>query len=216
MKTLFKSQDLWDIVDTSVTSGSGDDAQKKENVKRDAKALFFIQQAMDNSIFLRISAALTANQAWAILKTGYQGSTKVITVKLQSLRRGFETTSMKGNEYVQEYLAKVSSIVSQMRSYREKITDETIVAKVLRRLHPKFDHVVAAIEESKDLSVFSFDELMGSLQAYEARINRNTNKEEEKAFQIRDEPETSNQRLRCNTRPEGHRIAQRKLAIWCY
>ncbi|GJU61667.1 hypothetical protein Tco_1243502 [Tanacetum coccineum] len=128
MKTLFKSQDLWDIVDTGVTSGSGDDAQKKENVKRDAKALFFIQQAMDNSIFLRIAAASTANQAWAILKTG--------------------------------------------------------------RLHPKFDHVVAAIEESKDLSVFSFDELMGSLQAHEARINRNTNKEEEKAFQIRGEPET--------------------------
>ncbi|GJW58649.1 retrovirus-related pol polyprotein from transposon TNT 1-94, partial [Tanacetum coccineum] len=176
--------------------GSGDDAQKKENAKRDAKALFFIQQAVDNSIFSRIAAASTANQAWTILKTEYQGSTKVITVKLQSLRRNFETASMKGNESVQEYLAKVSSIVSQMRSYGEKITDETIVAKVLRSLHPKFDHVVAAIEESKDLSVFSFDELMGSLQAHEARINRNTDKEEEKAFQIRGEPETSNQRLR--------------------
>ncbi|CAL5363087.1 unnamed protein product [Camellia sinensis] len=73
-----------------------------------------------------------------------------------------------------------------MRSYGEKISDETVVAKVLRSLTPKFDHVVAAIEESKDLSVFSFDELMGSLQAHETRINRSLEKNEEKAFQVKD------------------------------
>nr|GEU71049.1 retrovirus-related Pol polyprotein from transposon TNT 1-94 [Tanacetum cinerariifolium] len=56
---------------------------------------------------------------------------------------------------------------SQMRSYGEKVTDETVVAKVLRSLDPKFDHVVATIKESKDLSVFSFDELMQSFQAHE-------------------------------------------------
>lgn len=77
----------------------------------------------------------------------------------------------------------MSSIVSQMRSYGENITNETIVAKVLRSLPPKFDHVVAAIEESKDLSIFSFDELMGSLQAHETRINKFPEIEEEKAFQ---------------------------------
>ena len=93
---------------------------------------------------------------------------------MQSLRRDFETSYMKHNESVQEYLARVSSIVSQMRSYGEKVTDETVVTKVLRSLDPKFDHVVAAIEESKDLSIFSFDELMGSLQAHKVRINRST------------------------------------------
>ncbi|XP_028079521.1 uncharacterized protein LOC114281273 [Camellia sinensis] len=61
-----------------------------------------------------------------------------------------------------------------------------VVAKVLRSLTPKFDHVVAAIEESKDLSVFSFDELMGSLQAHETRINRSLKKNDEKAFQVKD------------------------------
>ncbi|XP_023755295.1 uncharacterized protein LOC111903769 [Lactuca sativa] len=168
-------------------STSADEARQKDNQKKDAKALFFIQQAIDETIFPRIAAAVTSKEAWDILKTEYQGSAKVITVKLQSLRRQFETLNMKPNEAVKEYLAKAASIVTQMRAYGDKISDEIMVAKVLRSLPVKFDHVVAAIEESKDLKTFTFDELMGSLQAHEARINMNHTQEEEQAFQIQGE-----------------------------
>ncbi len=163
MKTLFKSQDLWELVDNGFTETSGDEARQRENLKRDAKALFFIQQAVDESIFSKIAVATTSKQAWNILKIEYQGSAKVITVKLQSLRRDFETLIMKNGETIQQFLARMSTIISQMRTYGDTITDETVVAKILRSLDPKFDHVVAAIEESKDLSTLSIDELMGSL-----------------------------------------------------
>ncbi|GJS05933.1 integrase [Tanacetum coccineum] len=151
------------------------------------KALFFIQQAVDETIFSRTAAANLAKEAWDTLKTEYQGSAKVITVKLQFLRTDFQSAVMKGNETVQEYLARISSIVSQMRAYGDKVADEIVVAKILRSLSPKFDHVVAAIEESKDLSTYSVDELMGSLQTHEARINRNMAKEDEHAFQVQGE-----------------------------
>ena len=88
-----------------------------------------------------------------------------------------------------------------MRSCGDKITDQTIVEKVLRSLTPKFDHVVAAIEESKDLSVFSFEELMGSLQAHESRINRSFEKSDEKAFQVKGE--FSNQKEFSTARGRG-------------
>lgn len=108
----------------------------------------------------------------------------MITVKLQSVRRDFETLLMKGGESVQDFLTRVADIVNQLRSYGEEIYDQTIVEKVLRSLTPKFDHVVAAIEESKDLSTYSFDELMGSLQSHEVRINKSVEKNEEKAFYV--------------------------------
>ncbi|XP_012828244.1 PREDICTED: uncharacterized protein LOC105949478 [Erythranthe guttata] len=92
---------------------------------------------------------------------------------------------MKSGESVADCLSRATTIVSQMRSYGEKIVDQTIIEKVLRSLTPKFNHVVAVIEESKDLSIYSFDELMGSLQAHEARSTVHMKKNEEKAFQVK-------------------------------
>ncbi|GJW00664.1 hypothetical protein Tco_1555915 [Tanacetum coccineum] len=187
MKTLFRSQDLWDLVDKGCADSTSEETKNKENQKRDAKALFFIQQAVDETIFSRIAAANSAKEAWDTLKTEYQGSAKVITVKLQFLRRDFESAVIKSNETVQTYIARVLGIVSQMRAYGDKVDDEVVVAKILRSLSSKFDHVVAAIEESKDLSTYSVDELMGSLQTHEARINRNVVKGEKHAFQVQGE-----------------------------
>jgi gag-polypeptide of LTR copia-type len=53
------------------------------------------------SIFTKISVAATTKDAWIILKTIFQGSSKVIAIKLQGLRREFETLSMKEGETVQ-------------------------------------------------------------------------------------------------------------------
>lgn len=69
-----------------------------------------------------------------------------------------------------------------MRTFSAKINDQTLVELILRSLNPKYDHVIVAIEESKDLSVFSFHERMGSLQAHDFRISRKVEKKEEKTL----------------------------------
>lgn len=43
-----------------------------------------------------------------------------------------------------------------MKSYGEIIEEEIVVAKFLRSLTPKFEHIVAVIEETYDLSEYSF------------------------------------------------------------
>ena len=89
---------------------------------------------------------------------------------------------MKPKEYVQTYLSRVYGIVSHMKTYGESLSNEIVVSKVLRSLTSDFDHVVAAIEESKDLSQYSFDELMGSLLSHEVRINRPSVKQKRRFF----------------------------------
>lgn len=90
---------------------------------------------------------------------------------------------MKDSESTQVFFTKVSGIVNQIKCYGDTIPDKKIVEKTLRSLPPKYDHVAAAIEESKDLSTLSLHELIGSLEAHEKRINRSTEQSVEQAFQ---------------------------------
>lgn len=190
MKTLFKSRGVWELVQEDFVdqAGSAEETKRlKEIKKKDAKALFLIQQAVHDTIFSRIAAATTSSQAWKILKKEFQGSAKVITVNFQTYRCDFETLSMRRSESVQTYLSKVSSLVNQMKSYGEDISEETVVAKVLRSPTPKFEHIVAAIEESHELSDYTFDDLTSSLQAHEERLLRSPEKDEAKVFQVKGE-----------------------------
>lgn len=94
---------------------------------------------------------------------------------------------MSTSESVQTYLSWTSAVVSQMRVNGEKLTNETIVSKILRSLTPKLGHVVAAVEEFKDLTMYSFDDLLGSLQAHEDKLNKSSTKNKKKAFYVKGE-----------------------------
>ena len=60
--------------------------------------------------------------------------------------------------------------------------DQKVVQKILHSFPRKFDVIVVFIEESKDLTILSIDELMGSLLSHEYRINKNDSSSLENAF----------------------------------
>ncbi|PKA48313.1 Retrovirus-related Pol polyprotein from transposon TNT 1-94 [Apostasia shenzhenica] len=117
-----------------------------------------------------IAEAINAKEAWTILETEYQGTNKVITVNLQNLRRDFENLVMNDSESVQEFSSRVNAVVKKIRTLGEILPEQKVVEKVLRSLPPKFNFVVAAIEESKDLRTYSLNELMGSMRSHEQNI----------------------------------------------
>ena len=78
---------------------------------------------------------------------------------------------MKDSESVEEYFNRVLSIVNQLKANGEQILDQRVVEKILRSMTRKFEHVVVAIEESKDLATLSINSFMGSLQSHELRLS---------------------------------------------
>jgi len=58
---------------------------------------------MHVSIFFRLVRVTKPKQAWDDLYQACQGSDKVKIVKLESLRREFETLCMKKSEFIQDF-----------------------------------------------------------------------------------------------------------------
>ena len=79
------------------------------------------------------------------------------------MRGGFESLQMKSLESIFDYYhTTIMVIVNQMRRNGEALTDARIIERILRSLDPKFDFVVIAIEESKEVDKLMVDHLMAS------------------------------------------------------
>jgi len=126
---------------------------------------------VDDSIFSKITGVVTSKQARDILKSTYQGNDRVKTVNMKTLRMHFETLKMTEFENVDQFMTRFMGIVNQIRLIGEAIPDQIIVEKVLISLSNKFEMVVTTILESKDLSNFSTDELVGSLLTHQTRLH---------------------------------------------
>ena len=106
----------------------------KENRKMNAKALFLLQTGVDISVFPKIAECGISHNAWETLEKSYKGSFKVKVVKLQILRRYFESLSMKESENVEFFITRVQNIVNVIHAHGEILEDRKIFEKVLRSL----------------------------------------------------------------------------------
>ncbi|XP_039131873.1 uncharacterized protein LOC120268618 [Dioscorea cayenensis subsp. rotundata] len=202
MKTVFQSQELWDLVENGMAEGE-DEVKQKKSKKRDAKARCLIQQAVDGLVLDRIAEAETTQDAWEIIKKQYQSSSTMVSVRKQALRQSFKTLQMEDGESVQSYWERVVTIVNQVRGLGHKLSEAEVVSKVLRSLAPKFNYVAVAMEESRDLSKFTLDELCWSLQAHEFRVNKSVGKSSEKALYVKGDSLTAHSKEKGSSSPSA-------------
>ncbi|XP_070662305.1 uncharacterized protein [Malus domestica] len=139
MTTIFKSYDLWDLVQygyelpkTKIDALEKDLTEKqaatlKRNRMNDARALGIIQGVVSDTISPRIANEETAKGAWEVLQQDYRGDTKMRKVILQSLRRDFEYTRMRENELLKDYFFRLFDVVNKMKTYGEELPNERVV-----------------------------------------------------------------------------------------
>ncbi|XP_074373661.1 uncharacterized protein LOC141714012 [Apium graveolens] len=93
---------------------------------------------------------------------------------------------MKETESVEDYFNRVVSISNQLMVNGEELKDQRIIEKILRSMSKKYEHIVVAIDESKNLSELPLESLLGSLQSHELRIKQFESSPSEQAFQMQE------------------------------
>lgn len=78
---------------------------------------------------------------------------------------------MEESESITDFFTRVTKLVNKIKVCGEVLISRSVCAKILRSLAPKFDHMVIAIDKSKDLSTLTQEELQGTLESHKQRMD---------------------------------------------
>ncbi|GKB43540.1 hypothetical protein Tco_0888482 [Tanacetum coccineum] len=97
------------------------------------------------------------------------GSNKIDLLVLQ-----YKQFTIPEEESIDNAFSRFNTIITSLKALDEGFSSKNYVRKFLRALHPKWRAKVTAIEESKDLTSLSLDELIGNLKVYEVIIKKDS------------------------------------------
>jgi uncharacterized lipoprotein YehR (DUF1307 family) len=163
--------DIWYSVVNGyvIPNNAPTDPNEKNLMSCNSKARHAIIAALAPTISSKVMGCSTAKEVWDKLKNIYEDDPKVKQVKLQQHRAEFENLKMNEKEDIAAYLLRVDEVVNAIRGLGEELDESLAVQKMLRSLLLKYDAKVSAIEEIRDLTKMTMDELHGALMAYEMR-----------------------------------------------
>ncbi|KAK2359745.1 hypothetical protein QL285_085090 [Trifolium repens] len=145
--------------------------EEDELAHGNSKALNALFNGVDKNMFRLIKQCTVAKDAWEILETTHEGTSKVKMSRLQLLTTKFENLRMEEYECIHDFHMNILDFANSFDSLGEKISEEKLVRKILRSLPKRFDMKVTTIEEAQDISNMRVSELIGSLQTFEIAIN---------------------------------------------
>ncbi|GJV55601.1 retrovirus-related pol polyprotein from transposon TNT 1-94 [Tanacetum coccineum] len=131
----------------------------------------------------------------------YGGNNQVKDNKIDLLVQQYEQFVISEDESIDSAFARFNTIITSLKALDEGYSSKNYVRKFLRALHPKWRAKVTAIEESKDLTSLSLDELIGNLKVHEMIIKKDSEivkaKVERKSLALKAKKESSDEE--CST-----------------
>ncbi|GJR85111.1 hypothetical protein Tco_0209122, partial [Tanacetum coccineum] len=116
--------------------------------------------------------------------------------KIDLLVQEYEQFTIPEEESIDNDFARFNTIITSLKTLDKSFSSKNYVRKFLRALHPKWRAKVTAIEESKDLTSLSLDELIGNLKVYEVIIKKDSEmvkgkREQNRSLALKDKKESS-------------------------
>ncbi|GJV27789.1 retrovirus-related pol polyprotein from transposon TNT 1-94 [Tanacetum coccineum] len=152
-----------------------------------------------DSAFARFNTIITSLKA--LEKVIASKTTQVKDNKIDLLVQQYEQFVISEDESIDSAFARFNTIITSLKALDEGYSSKNYVRKFLRDLHPKWRAMVIAIEESKDLTSLSLDELIENLKVHEMIIQKDSKivkaKDERKSLTLKAKKESSDEE--CST-----------------
>nr|GEW75574.1 copia protein [Tanacetum cinerariifolium] len=133
-----------------------------------------IYNALPRKEYERIFMCNTVKEIWKTLLITHQGNSQVKYNKIDLLVQQHEQFVISEDESINSAFARFNTIITSLKALDEGYSSKNYVRKFLRALHPKWRANVMAIEESKDLTSLSLDELIVNLKVHEMIIKKDS------------------------------------------
>ncbi|GJX00964.1 retrovirus-related pol polyprotein from transposon TNT 1-94 [Tanacetum coccineum] len=173
----------------------------KKRLAKNNEAKMVIYNALPRKEYERIFMCNTAKEIWKTLLITHQGNSQVKDNKIDLLVQQYEQFVISEDESIDSAFARFNTIITSLKALDEGYSSKNYVRKFLRALHPKWRAKVTAIEESKDLTSLSLDELIGNLKVHEMIIKKDSEivkaKVERKSIALKAKKESSDEE--CST-----------------
>ncbi|GJZ83504.1 hypothetical protein Tco_0648677 [Tanacetum coccineum] len=160
-----------------------DDLKKKLAKNNEAKMVIY--NALPRKEYERIFMCQTAKEIWDTLLITHQGNNQVKANKIDLLVQQYEQFMILEEESIDNAFAKFNTIITSLKALDESFSSKNCVRKFLWALHPKWRAKVTVIEESKNLTTLSLDELIRNLKVYKEVIKKDSKTVKSKKEQSR-------------------------------
>ncbi|GJT88258.1 hypothetical protein Tco_1069975 [Tanacetum coccineum] len=191
-----KDQDRWHVIiegdfkhiqknpETNKDEIVSYEKQNDDLKKRLAKMVLY--NVLPKKEYERIFMCETAKEIWKSLLITHQGNSQVKDNKIDLLVQQYEQFSIPEDESIGSGFAKFNTIVTSLKELDESFYSKNYARKFLRALHPKWRAKVTAIEESKDLSSLSLDELIAKKVSSDDETSISGSADKEYAMAVRE------------------------------
>nr|GEV29987.1 DUF4219 domain-containing protein/UBN2 domain-containing protein [Tanacetum cinerariifolium] len=146
----------------------------KKRLAKNNEAKLVIYNALPRKEYQRIFMCNTAKEIWKTLLITHQGNSQVKDNKIDLLVQRYEQFVISEDKSIDSDFDSFNTIITSLKALDDGYSSKNYVMKFLRAPHPKWRAKVTEIEESKDLTSLSLDELIGNLKVHEMIIKKDS------------------------------------------
>lgn len=212
MRAIFNAYGLLDIVNGGVLEPPATDSGHSSWVKRNGKAMHIISSSLEPSQLELLITCESAADMWSKLVSIHEQ--KSATNKLLLMTK-FHDYRMSSSDTVTQHIAKIENMARQLRDVGERVSDITIMAKIIGSLPSKYSAFITAwdsVDPDRQTQAYLTERLIKE----EARMTTNDEAASALAATSARERNTSQEEQREKTQQQGGSSQQQRRSVECF